>query len=216
MSVVQDLMSYTMSKNLSLFNHTTINNNVDKTIFLFHGTGGTKEDFFFLDTLLAKKYNLVGIQGNVDENGMSRFFRRFDHGVFDQKNIKDEVNKLYYFISSYKHEYPQQTQRTYFLGYSNGANILLAALFSYPILFNNLILLHAMLPFENEPRLLDLSSNNIFLSHGDHDQMVSPAQQQVLNEILASCRAHTEIHTYDAGHSITKEELQDVLKFLAL
>ncbi len=203
-----------MSDNLSLFNHTLINNNADKTLFLFHGTGGTKTDFFFLDTLLDKKYNLVGLQGNITENGMARFFRRFEHGVFDQENIKEEVNKLQYFIKAFKHEYPELSKDTCFLGYSNGANILLAALFSYPTTFNTLVLLHAMLPFENEPRLLDLSANKIFLSHGSADQMVSLAQQNVLSETLESCTANLEIHTYDAGHNITKEELQDILLFL--
>lgn len=204
-----------MSTNpLQLFEHVIINNNVDHTLFLFHGTGGTKNDFLFLDTLLEKKYNLVGLQGNVRENGMPRFFRRFETGVFDQESIAHEVSKLKRFITAFKQEHQDMTRQTTYLGYSNGANILLASLFSYPSIFNTLVLLHAMLPFENEPRLVDLSHNKIFLSNGSNDPMVSSAQQAATKETLESCKATVELHSYDTGHQITKTEMQDIIDFL--
>lgn len=203
-----------MKDNLKLFAYSFINNNVNKTLFLFHGTGGDKEDFFFLDGLLEKQYNLVGLRGNVNEDGMNRFFKRFSHSVFDQKNISEEVNKLYYFIQEFKTSYPNLTEKTFFLGYSNGANILLAALFSFPSTFNTLILLHSMLPFENEPQLLDLSSNKIFLSHGTNDPMVSISQQQTATEVLESCKAQVFVHRYNSGHQLTTVELEDVKQFL--
>lgn len=195
------------------FRHVYKDNAADGTLFLLHGTGGTKEDFLFFDQYLDKTYNLVGLQGNVDENGMGRFFRRLSPGVFDQENIREEAKKLHDFIISWKKTHPDQSKRCVFLGYSNGANMLLAALFYFPKLLNTLLLLHPMLPFTPDP-VPQLSEHDLFVSMGAHDQMVGPKQKQELLRVLKSTGAHLTVREYPSGHEITDGELQDTADFL--
>lgn len=45
---------------------------------LLHGTGGTEKDLIGLGELLNPEYNILSVRGNVQENGMNRFFKR--HG----------------------------------------------------------------------------------------------------------------------------------------
>lgn len=199
-----------MQTSLDLFTYSFINNNASQTLFLLHGTGGSKDDFLFLDTLLDKSYNLLGIQGNIDENGLARFFKRSREGVFDQDSIKEESKKLYYFVSAFKEMHPQLTQTTRYLGYSNGANMLLATSLLHPQHFKNIFLLHAMLPFPVDVETLDLSEHTIFLSHGLNDPMITKTQQQQLNDALLQCNAQLTVHQYNAGHEITPQEVKDI------
>ena len=203
-----------MSDSLKLFKYIYIDNKTEKTLFLLHGTGGSENDFLFLDEMLGKKFNLVGLKGNVDEDGMNRFFRRLEVGVFDQESIKKETDNLKLFIETWKTIYTLKTENMYVFGYSNGANMLLATLFKHPELFRNLLLLHPMLPYGIEKGSLDLSSHTIFLSLGLYDQMISQNESHQVVEILKSCKAKVELKEYPSGHEISHKEIEDVVAFL--
>ena len=45
------------------------------TLILLHGTGGDEQILFHLE-LLNPNYNLLSIRGEVNENGMNRYFKR--------------------------------------------------------------------------------------------------------------------------------------------
>ncbi len=195
----------------TLFDYSVIDNHVPKTVFLLHGTGGTKNDFMFFDELLNHQYNLIGLQGNIHEQGMSRFFKRIAEGVFDQESIREESQKLYRFIEDWKQKNGED-HSYYYVGYSNGANILLAALFYYPTVLNNLILLHPMLPFV--PTTIDLSNHTVFITQGLNDPLISPAQQENLTNLLESFHCKPITKTYNDSHHITSEEIHDVTQFL--
>jgi phospholipase/carboxylesterase len=203
-----------MANDLSLFEHVILENTTPKTLFLFHGTGGTKKDFLFLDQALDHKYTLVGLTGNVDERGMKRFFKRHDEGVFDEESIKEESAKLDRFITEWVKTHYLKLDDTAFLGYSNGANILLSTLFLYPAHFLNMVLLHPMLPLE-PPTGLDLSGKRIFVSFGAEDKMVTRAQSELVIQTLTSLGAEVTAKEYPGGHAMTQAEVDDLVAFLS-
>jgi phospholipase/carboxylesterase len=194
------------------FEHIFIDNQAQKTLVLLHGTGGTKADFLFLDAALHHSYNLLGLQGNVVEQGMSRFFRRSAPGVFDQESIASETDKLHAFLAQWSAEQHQSLTDLIFCGYSNGANMILALLFRYPTDVSTAVLLHPMLPFI--PESLALKDAKLFVTHGEADEMVMTAQQTELNQVLQNSGATVAIHNYEGGHSVSQTELRDVVSFL--
>jgi phospholipase/carboxylesterase len=107
-----------------------------------------------------------------------------------------------------------ETGQLFFLGYSNGANMLLSLLFSYPTFITHLVLLHSMLPFEVTRGSLDLSKHAFFLSIGEYDQIIPPSKQYELIEVLQSFKAVLTVKEYQHGHEITQNELTDVVSFL--
>ncbi len=195
-----------------LFDHTFIDNKSPKTLVLLHGTGGTKSDFLFLDDSLHHRFSLLALQGNVLENGMSRFFQRKAVGVFDQKSIKEEAEKLFSFVSEWCIKHNTKVQDLIFLGYSNGANMILATLFYYPNLIYTAVLLHAMLPFTPDDILL--KNHSLLITGGQQDHMVSAEDQAKLSEVLQKSEAILEIKRYPGGHEISKNEIHDVETFL--
>lgn len=204
-----------MKSNLDLFNYIHIDNKSPKTLFLLHGTGGTENDFFFLNEHLHRTYNLVGLKGNVDEHGMTRFFKRLGPNVFDQESIKKETQNLKLFIDAWINDHKTLPEHMYFLGYSNGANMLLATLFRFPTVLKNLILLHPMLPYSIKEHSLDLSAHKVFISIGNSDQMIPPEEGRKVIDTLISQGALPIVKEYPSGHEITNQELEDVISFLA-
>lgn len=202
-----------MKSALSNFGTTTIDNYTGKTLFLLHGTGGTERDFLFLDEVLHKQFTLVGLRGNVDENGMSRFFKRHSEGVFDQKSIREESGKLGQFISEWMNKYSVNPKDTVLLGYSNGANILLSTLFLYPDNLQTLILLHPMLPLD-PPNGLDLSGKKVFVSYGINDTMIAPGASKNVATVLVKHGATVALRNYPGGHGLSRQEIDDAVEFI--
>jgi len=200
-----------MNQALELFDYRFVDNQVEQTLFLLHGTGGSKDDFLFLDKLLKQKYNLVGLQGRINENGLTRFFKRHSLSVFDQESIKNESKNLKNFIAAWTQQYKIKLDQLTFLGYSNGANLLLATLFYYPEFSQRLILLHPMLPFEIEKNSLDLSRQKIFISLGQKDQIIPRAENAKLIDLLKANKAKLIKKEYPSGHEITKQEINDLV-----
>lgn len=198
-------------RDLSLFTHTYINNQASRTLFLLHGTGGTEHDFLFFDDLLGNTYNLLGLRGNIREGNANRFFRRFEEGVFDIENIKEEAGKLSSFIRIWMEKH---TESLTFLGYSNGANMILTMLFLYPSIIPTALLLHPMLPIDVPQQKPDLTGLSAFVSSGNYDTIVSDEESTRVTEELTSCGAQVLDHRYDAGHQIGEDEIRDIVTFL--
>lgn len=90
-----------MAETLAGFKYIHLDQGVKKYLFLLHGTGGNETDLLPLVGKLKTKYNLVGLRGNVSEQGMLRFFSRTAPGVFDETSIKTETAKLAKFLEAW-------------------------------------------------------------------------------------------------------------------
>lgn len=195
-----------------LFDHIFINNHAKKTLFLLHGTGGDKKDLLPIVDPLKSRYNFVGIQGNILENGMARFFERKDLGVFDRQSIEQEAKKLKEFIQSWKKSHKLDTDQTAFLGYSNGANMILALVFLYPNQVSKAVLLHPMLPFvpEND----NLTGKSLLVTYGETDQMIPLRVSKKLVDTLTNLKVNLQIVSHPGGHELRNVELESLIQFL--
>lgn len=54
-------------------NHIYEKGNSDTTLLLLHGTGGNEHDLLPIGRMIDSDANLLGVRGNVLENGMPRF-----------------------------------------------------------------------------------------------------------------------------------------------
>ena len=184
-----------------------------RTLFLLHGTGGDENDLVPLAEAVTDAYSLVGLRGNINENGMPRFFERSAPGVFDQASLLQESNKLAAFLESWYAEYNLAPQNATFVGYSNGANMLLATLLRRPMLVRRAALLHAMWPFEAEdgPALDDL---DVLLTYGDKDQLIPKVESQRVARLLQSRGAQVEVVSHYGGHELGQPEVDALREFL--
>ena len=57
-----------------------------------------KQILFHLERLLNPNYNLLSIRGEVNENGMNRYFKRLAEGVYDDEDLEYRGQRLLGFI----------------------------------------------------------------------------------------------------------------------
>lgn len=199
-----------MTKYLDLFTHVFIDNQSDQTLCLLHGTGADEYDLIPVAQIVAPKYNYLSLRGNVKEQGMNRFFKRYKPGVFDQASIETETTKLAEFLQGWNQAYSHQFT---YLGYSNGANMILATGLRFPKLFHRLVIMHGMLPFQ--PPQIDLSHWQVLVTIGLRDQLIPASDSQTMKRTLLDLGAEVESVELSGGHELSQLELEAVKKFLA-
>ncbi|SFL95439.1 phospholipase/carboxylesterase [Paenibacillus sp. 1_12] len=173
---------------------------------LFHGTGGTENDLLPLAQNIAPTSSVLGIRGNVTENGMNRYFRRLAEGVFDEADLILRTQEVNDFLDLAAAEYALDRRNFVAIGYSNGANIVGSLLFHVQDAFRGAILHHPMVPLRGL-QLPDLSAIPCFIGAGRNDPLCTPQETEELEELLSGAGAPVIVHWEHAGHQLTKTEV---------
>ena len=188
-------------------------NESKQTLLLLHGTGGTEDDLIPLGNELAPNASILSVRGRVLENGMPRFFRRLEEGVFDLEDLKMRTDELAEFLTKSSSKYMFDEKRIIAVGYSNGANIAASLLLRRPESLAGAILFRAMVPYS--PNVMpDLSNKSIILLEGLYDPIVSTAEAQRLLEIFTNAQSNVTLKWQDSGHNLTNEDIIAAKKWL--
>ena len=184
-----------------------------QTLLLLHGTGGTENDLIPLGNELAPNASILSVRGRVLENGMPRFFRRLEEGVFDLEDLKMRTDELAEFLAKSSSKYMFDVKRIIAVGYSNGANIAASLLLRRPEFLAGAILFRVMVPYT--PTVLpDLSNKSIILLEGLHDPIVTRTEAQRLLEIFTNAQSKVTLKWQDSGHNLTNEDVIAAKKWL--
>jgi phospholipase/carboxylesterase len=176
------------------------------TLLLLHGTGGNEKDLLPLADMIAPHASILGVRGNITENGMPRFFRRLREGVFDEEDLKFRTKELYEFIARMSEKYGFDRDRVVAIGYSNGANIAGSLMYHYEDALDGAILFHAMVPLQNVS-LPALDGTPVFIGAGENDPLIPMEETKELAEELRKSGATVDEFWTQGGHQLTKEEI---------
>lgn len=187
----------------------------DKTLLLLHGTGGDEYDLMDIAKFIDPKANILSLRGNVNENGMNRFFKRYSTGVYDYESIDLETENLNRFMNEAVSKYNLNKDMIIGIGYSNGANLLESLLQQKGNVLNGVILfnpsfLNPNLKFE------DLNGVNVFISTSKQDQYTTYTEQLALHNLMKDSGAVIEVFWSDYGHQLTKESIMNAKKWYDL
>jgi phospholipase/carboxylesterase len=183
------------------------------TLLLLHGTGGTEDDLIPLGKELASDASILSVRGKVLENGMPRFFRRLEEGVFDLEDLKMRTDELAEFILKSSSMYEFDPKKMVAVGYSNGANIGASLLLKRPEVLAGAILFRAMVPFVPDV-LPDLSTKSLILLEGLRDPIVSRREAESLMKLFTDARCDVTLKWQDSGHNLTQEDIVLAKKWL--
>lgn len=181
--------------------------NLDTTLLLLHGTGGNEHDLINLGKAIAPGANILSVRGNVSENGMPRFFRRLQEGVFDEEDLIFRTKELYDFLDEAAEKYSFDRNKIVAVGYSNGANIAGSLLFHYGDALQGAVLHHPMVP-RRGITLPDLTDTHVLITAGEQDSMCPPEESKDLNKLLLDANAKVEVVWTPGGHQLVQEELE--------
>ena len=177
-----------------------------RVILALHGTGGDENDLVPIAKMLDPRAAVLSPRGRVLEGTMNRFFRRFEEGVFDLENMRDETAALADFVVQKGLEHGFDPLDVYALGFSNGANIAASLLLSRPDVLGGGILLRSMVPFEPSSTH-DLSSKRIFMVNGRVDPIIPVENANRLASTFREFGADVKHVMLETGHNLTREEI---------
>lgn len=177
------------------------------TLLLLHGTGGTEDDLSGLGRMVLPGAAQLRPRGNVLENGMPRFFRRFAEGVLDVDDLKRRTGDLVNFIQQAHDVYGIDERQVIAAGFSNGANIASSMLLLYPEALRAVLLFHPMIPFVPET-LPDLRGKPVFIGAGRLDPLVPSEQTEQLADLFKRAGAEVTIFWQNGGHNVSLEEVK--------
>ena len=178
----------------------------------FHGTGGNEDQFFGLASELAPDANVIAPRGDVSERGAARFFRRSGEGVYDMDDLAARTAKMVGFIDAQRDRL--KPSRLFGLGYSNGANILASVVFARPDLFDDIVLMHPLIPWRPDeqarfPRLRAL------ITAGRNDSIYPPDLTNDLADYFRARAKSLALEWHQGGHELRPSEVEAARRFLA-
>lgn len=192
------------------------NSQTSKRVFiLFHGTGGNEHDLVPVARRMDPDASILGIRGNVSENGMPRFFTRHQEGIFDENDIRRRAEELASFINEAADIYDFDLEDVVSLGYSNGANIITAINFLHPGLFRKSVLWRPMTPLvpAESPTLNDLE---VLLTFGSMDPLMPPGEMEKLTGLYRSYGANVTVTNEPTGHQLVPQDLESTTEWLKI
>jgi phospholipase/carboxylesterase len=181
-------------------------------LLLLHGTGGNEHDLIGLAQAVAPGRAILSPRGQVLENGMPRFFRRFAEGVFDEEDVTRRAADLAGFIAGARKAYGLSAPVA--LGFSNGANIAAALLVLHPEALKGAALLRAMAPFRSLPPVR-LDGTKVLLVSGTHDPMIPLDEARRYARHLSESGAAVTHADLPTGHGLTQSDLMHMTQFFA-
>lgn len=182
-------------------------------LMLFHGTGGDEHDLLDVGEFVAPGATLISPRGRAPEGALNRWFARLAPGVLDEDDIKRRAAEVADLVAAARHEHKIGGGQLWALGYSNGANIIAAALLLHGAIFDGAVLLRPMLPLQvaTPPSLEHLP---IYLAGGTRDGMIPPGSAQALATTLEATGADLLQAWRDTGHMLEPDELDAVREWL--
>ena len=179
-----------------------------RTLVLFHGTGGTEEDLVSIGHMLDPEAHILSLRGEVNENGMNRFFKRLAEGVFDEEDLTMRAKQILKEIEELLARYELRETALHSAGYSNGANMIAGMLYLYGDVFQKSVLFHPMVPLKSGPAA-SLDMAEVFIGAGLNDPIVPYDNTTQLMQELTQQGAFVTMKTYEMGHRLTLEEVED-------
>ncbi len=184
------------------------------TLLLLHGTGGNEGDLLHLGRELSPGAALLSPRGRVLENGMPRFFRRLEGGVFDINDLTEQTHALARFVEGAAKAYGFRPDRVVAAGYSNGANIAGSALILHPGTLAGAVLFRPMVPFMPDAPP-DLSRKPILIFAGARDNLVPREETERLAILLRRAGADVTLSWAMATHAISGDEVATGARWLS-
>ncbi|MBO0481957.1 alpha/beta hydrolase [Candidatus Enterococcus courvalinii] len=180
---------------------------------LLHGTGGDEHSLLELARFIDPDSTILSFRGNIQENGMNRFFKRHALNQFDLNSLEKETDNLLKQIKEISTEKKIPLENWILLGYSNGANIAAHLLLEREHGLSKGIFFHPMSLGVNN-HSIDGKKQKVWLSYGQQDPIVSKESfNELVNEFERSGSIFS-VYSSNQGHELRMAELESAKTWL--
>lgn len=180
---------------------------------LLHGTGGDEHSLLQVANFLDADATYLAIRGDVKENGMNRYFKRYADGSYDEEDLYMRGDSLMKFIEEMSQTYGFGLEDVVLVGFSNGANIAVNLLLQDDYKINKGILMSPLYSIDTSHLTQSKEKVNVFISMGRHDPICSVEESEHVVSLFADRGANVEEFWGDS-HEVTVEILEAAREWL--
>lgn len=184
-----------------------------ETIVLLHGSGGDEASMLKLASRVAPNAILLGVRGRIVQKRIKRWYKRVTPTEFDQADIRKEARAFVDFLKARMAAEKLDLERTTFIGYSNGANLIAAMALLHPDLIRRAVLLRAMPVLDAAPAT-DLRGSRFLTVAGETDRIYAPFAPD-LEALLRQRGAVVDSRLVAAGHLLGDADVKLVGDWLS-
>lgn len=186
-------------------------------MFIMHGIGSNEQNMFSLVDGLEEQFFIFSIRGQLPQPPGYAFFTIEGYGKPHRDVFDDGVARLTSFIDYASEQYPLDKDRLFLLGFSQGAILAMTLGLTLGDRIKGIIALSGYIPgfVKEEYAIKPVNELSVFISHGEFDQVLPYEWGVANNEYFQALGANVTFHTYQEGHTVSLQNQQDFLKWLA-
>nr|WP_181170329.1 MULTISPECIES: alpha/beta hydrolase [unclassified Mesorhizobium] len=182
-------------------------------LFVLHGSGVDEMTMLPLAMQIAPRSVIVAARGRIRQEDGFRWFERITPTSFEQASIRAETAAYAQFVTDAASLHGLDLQRTTFLGYSNGANVVSSLMLLHPGIARQAALLRAM-PVLDNPPTSDLSGTRVLIVAGAADQTYGPFAPALVT-LFSERGAEIDARIIASGHEFGDADAAIVRQWLA-
>ncbi|MCG1037184.1 alpha/beta hydrolase [Polaribacter sargassicola] len=189
-------------------------------LILLHGYGSNEQDLFSFAEELPDDFLIVSAQAphSLGFNSYAWFAINFDeiNGKFsDLKQAKESLDMIALFIDEIKEKYKTDPDKTFLLGFSQGAILSYSLSFFYPNKVQNVIALSGYINDELLPESISKEiKTNYYSSHGTVDQVLPIEWARKSKPFLDNLGFNSTYSEYPVGHGVAPQNFFSFKKWI--
>ena len=189
-------------------------------LLLLHGYGSNKEDLFSFADELPDDLLIVSAQAplSIGNGGYAWYSINFDdiNGKFsDLKEARQSINEIADFIEEIKIKYNTKPDKTFLLGFSQGAILSYSLSFFHPNKIQHILALSGYINTELLPENISSEiKTDYYCSHGSVDQVLPVEWARNSKPFLDNLGFQNEYSEYNVGHGVAPQNFYSLKKWI--
>lgn len=189
-------------------------------LILLHGYGSNEEDLFSFAEELPDELLIVSPQAPLSMGFGSHAWYTINFDEINGKSsdlteAKQSIDKIALFIDEIRKKYNSNPDKTFLLGFSQGAILSYSLSFFYPNKVQHVLALSGYINTELLPE--NISSEirtDYYCSHGTVDQVLPVAWARNSKPFLDALKLNTEYSEYNVGHGVAPQNFYSFKKWI--
>jgi len=190
-------------------------------IILLHGIGTDEHDLFSLADHLPDNFLIVSARApyEIRPGGYAWYAMDLSSGkpIINEEQAEKSRKTILEFIDQLQQTYHFDSKQVYLCGFSQGAIMSYSVGLTHPEKVKGISILSGRLLDQVKPQIAaneQLKRLKVFIAHGTADNVLSPQYAKDAESYLLTKDIKPVVKTYLMGHSITTDEINDLVHWL--
>lgn len=187
-------------------------------LFMLHGRGANEDDLLGFAEYLDERFFIISPRAPFPFplGGGFTWYDVLEVGRPEPKMFAESYSKLAQFLDDAMKDYPVDSKRIFFLGFSMGTMMSYSLLLTKPELIAGVVANSGYVPEETNLQFQwdKLASKSVFIAHGIYDPVIPLQLSRRAKELFSQTQAEVTYKEYPMAHQISEESLNDFSTWL--